>query len=150
MDKLEEKAEEIYMDKITKMIAHHEGLKLTMYLDTVGVPTIGYGHNLNEPISDLAALQILKDDIRIAISELDREFDWWRKLPDKAQNVLISMAFNLGLPRLKKFEKFLTALENQDFKTSAKEMEDSLWFRQVKTRGVELRDMMLSINEVGN
>jgi hypothetical protein len=55
------------------------------------------------------------------------------------------MAFNLGLPRLKKFEKFLTALENQDFKTSAKEMEDSLWFRQVKTRGVELRDIMLSI-----
>ena len=66
------------IDELTSLIARHEGKVLTMYTDTVGVPTIGYGHNLNEPISEAAALQILSDDVSIAVNELDDRMDWWR------------------------------------------------------------------------
>lgn len=135
------------IDKLTDIIAKHEGLRLDMYIDTVGVPTIGYGHNLHTPISETAAKQILKDDVSVAVQELDDRMDWWRDLPEKAQIVVASMVFNLGWPRFSQFKKFRSALEDRDYVKAAVEMEDSLWFQQIKTRGVELKQMMLDCNE---
>ena len=56
--------------KFTELVAQHEGLRLEMYHDTVGVPTIGYGHNMMMPISAEAAKVILDDDIKIVFAEL--------------------------------------------------------------------------------
>ena len=135
------------IDELTDIIAKHEGLRLEMYHDTVGVPTIGYGHNLNEPISEKAAYIILQDDVSIAVKELDDRMDWWRDLPEKAQIVLASMVFNLGWPRFSRFKKMISALEDRDYSRAAAEMEDSLWYQQIKSRGVELKQMMLEANE---
>ena len=135
------------IDELTNLIAKHEGKMLTMYTDTVGVPTIGYGHNLQEPISEAAALQILSDDVAIAVNELDDRMDWWRDLPHPAQLVLASMVFNLGWPRFSRFKKMIAALEDRDYDRAALEMEDSLWFQQIKSRGDELKQMMLECND---
>lgn len=135
------------IDELTKLIAKHEGKMLTMYMDTVGVPTIGYGHNLQEPISEAAALQILSDDVAVAVNELDDRMDWWRDLPHPAQLVLASMVFNLGWPRFSRFKKMIAALEDRDYDRAALEMEDSLWFQQIKSRGDELKQMMLECND---
>lgn len=134
------------IDKLTDMVAHHEGLRLTMYHDTVGVPTIGYGHNMMQPISEAAAKQILDDDIQIVLSELDDRMEWWRDLPEPAQLVVASMVFNMGWPRFSQFKKFIAALEDREWDRAAYEMEDSLWFNQVGNRGKELRDMMGECN----
>lgn len=135
------------IDELTSLIARHEGKVLTMYTDTVGVPTIGYGHNLNEPISEAAALQILSDDVAVAVKELDDRMDWWRDLPHPAQLVLASMVFNLGWPRFSRFKKMIAALEDRDYDQAAAEMEDSLWFQQIKSRGDELKQLMLECND---
>jgi lysozyme len=135
------------IDELTSLIARHEGKVLTMYTDTVGVPTIGYGHNLNEPISEAAALQILSDDVAVAVNELDDRMDWWRDLPHPAQLVLASMVFNLGWPRFSRFKKMIAALEDRDYDQAAAEMEDSLWFQQIKSRGDELKQLMLECND---
>ena len=135
------------IDELTSLIARHEGKVLTMYTDTVGVPTIGYGHNLNEPISEAVALQILSDDVSIAVNELDDRMDWWRDLPHPAQLVLASMVFNLGWPRFSRFKKMIAALEDRDYDQAAAEMEDSLWFQQIKSRGDELKQLMLECND---
>ena len=127
---------------LTELIAKHEGKKLEMYMDTVGVPTIGYGHNLQTPISEKAAMQILEDDVKVAVTELDENMMWWRDLPEKAQIVLASMVFNLGFPRFSRFKKMIAALENRDYAEASAQMEDSKWFYQVKSRGVELCNMM--------
>lgn len=132
---------------LTNLIAVHEGLRNDMYHDTVGVPTIGYGHNLYEPISDRAARVILEDDIEITINELDTRLPWWRDLPEKAQIVVASMVFNMGWPRFSRFKKMISALEDRDYKRAAEEMEDSLWFGQVKTRGHQLKEMMMECYE---
>lgn len=134
------------IDDFTLMVAQHEGLRLDMYHDTVGVPTIGYGHNLLEPISERAALIILEDDIIKTFNELDDRMDWWRDLPEPAQNVVASMVFNMGWPRFSRFKKFISALEDRAWDKAAYEMEDSLWFQQVGNRGRELRDLMLECN----
>ena len=135
------------IQELTNLIAEHEGLRLDMYTDTVGVPTIGYGHNLYTPISEEAAYQILKDDVQIAIQELDERMEWWRDLPHPAQIVVASMVFNLGWPRFSRFKKFISALEDRDYTRAAYEMEDSLWFQQVKSRGIELKQIMLECND---
>ena len=135
------------IDELTSLIARHEGKVLTMYTDTVGVPTIGYGHNLNEPISEAAAFQILSDDVAVAVNELDDRMDWWRDLPHPAQLVLASMVFNLGWPRFSRFKKMIAALEDRDYDQAAAEMEDSLWFQQIKSRGDELKQLMLECND---
>ena len=61
--------------KFLELVAKHEGLRLEMYHDTVGVPTIGYGHNMMMPISAEAAMVILQDDVEIVFKELDDRID---------------------------------------------------------------------------
>jgi len=137
----------IVVSELTDLIAEHEGKSLTMYTDTVGVPTIGYGHNLQTPISEHAAKVILADDVKVAIDELDDRMYWWRDLPDPAQLVLASMVFNLGWPRFSRFKKLIAALEDRDFNEAAAQMEDSLWYQQIKTRGPALKQLMLDCND---
>ena len=137
----------IVVSELTDLIAEHEGKSLVMYTDTVGVPTIGYGHNLQTPISEHAAKVILADDVKVAIDELDDRMDWWRDLPDPAQLVLASMVFNLGWPRFSRFKKLIAALEDRDFNEAAAQMEDSLWYQQIKTRGPALKQLMLNCND---
>ena len=137
----------IVVSELTDLIAEHEGKSLSMYTDTVGVPTIGYGHNLQTPISEHAAKVILADDVKVAIDELDDRMDWWRDLPDPAQLVLASMVFNLGWPRFSRFKKLIAALEDRDFNEAAAQMEDSFWYQQIKTRGPALKQLMLDCND---
>jgi len=131
------------INKLADMLKRHEGLRLEMYHCTAGVPTIGYGHNLLTPITEETAEQMLEDDIAVVIKELDKNVYWWSDLPENAQIVIANMCFNIGWPRLSKFKKFWAALEERDYQRAAAEMEDSLWFRQVKGRAEELKQLML-------
>ena len=53
------------------------------------------------------------------------------------------MSFNLGITRLLKFKKFLTALEVKNWDNAAVEMMDSRWAKQVGPRAVRLKDRVL-------
>jgi lysozyme len=52
------------------------------------------------------------------------------------------MAFNLGMPRLNKFKKMWSAIEDKDYDHAAVEMLDSRWAEQVKGRATRLSDIM--------
>jgi lysozyme len=54
----------------------------------------------------------------------------------------MDMAFNMGVPRLKKFVKMWNAIHEKKFDVAAKEMLDSRWARQVKGRAVKLSKAM--------
>ncbi len=135
----------------------HEGLELHVYLDTKGIPTVGIGHNLrNDPaekelgrvlkvgdeISENEAMLLFDKDLAIAVQEVSQAINCFYKLSDIRQCVLVDMAFNLGIPRLKKFKKALTAIEKSEYETAAKEMLNSSWARQVKSRAPRLALMM--------
>ena len=53
-------------------IKKHEGCRLDMYKDTVGIWTIGYGHNLEEGIDQETADFILARDLEKHSQELDK------------------------------------------------------------------------------
>ena len=52
-------------------LRRNEGFRDTLYDDTKGVPTVGYGHNLRVPISNDAAELILSDDCNTWIGAVE-------------------------------------------------------------------------------
>jgi len=135
-------ARKIFQNKAAAQLVWSEGLRLRPYLDSVGVWTIGVGHNLKKGISKDQANYILMTDIATVENNLDNHFPWWRDMDEPRQLVLIGMCFNLGITRLKRFKKTLKAMENGDYQTAADEMVDSKWYRQVGNRGKRLVKIM--------
>tara|TARA_S200002703_G_C3585712_1_gene179905 strand:- start:284 stop:463 length:180 start_codon:yes stop_codon:yes gene_type:complete len=54
----------------------------------------------------------------------------------------MDMAFNMGVPRLCKFVKMWNAIHNEKFEAAAKEMLDSRWASQVKSRAIKVANAM--------
>mgnify|MGYP003133995700 FL=1 len=141
--------------KLVEELIKDEGYKYEIYLDHLGYPTFGVGHLVLEtdeeygqpvgtPVSEKRILECLNNDIDIVCKELDQNMTWWSELDDTRQRVLANMAFNLGLPRLGKFKKFLAAVQEQDWEKAAVEMMDSKWATQVGNRAVRLKEKMLN------
>tara|TARA_R100000773_G_C4218254_1_gene116744 strand:- start:579 stop:1019 length:441 start_codon:yes stop_codon:yes gene_type:complete len=142
-------------NKLVEELIKDEGYKYEIYLDHLGYPTFGVGHLVLEtdeeygqpvgtPVSEERILECLNNDIDIVCKELDQNMSWWSELDDTRQRVLANMAFNLGLPRLGKFKKFLAAVQEQDWENAAVEMMDSKWATQVGNRAVRLKEKMLN------
>ena len=126
------------MKNLVDTIKLHEGCELKMYKDTANPPvwTIGYGHNLEEGIDQETADFILARDLEKHSQELDKHKPFWRELPDNVQIVLLSMQFNMG------WNRFWKAIEEKDVFTAGKEMQNSKWWGQVKSRGPHLRELL--------
>ena len=123
-----------------------EGLVLTVYQDTLGIDTIGIGRNLKDRgiskeeldhmdipnmdavyehgITEEDAVYLATNDVQIVEKELCQAHSCVDSLDAVRQLVLMDMAFNMGVPRLKKFKKMWAAIYDNDFATAAKEMLD--------------------------
>ena len=119
-----------------------EGRKSTVYTDTMGVPTLGIGHNGSKPLSREAIDLIFSDDVRDAIEDLDRNIPWWTELSESRQRALCNMCFQLGWPRLSGFQKMLEALKARDYAEAARQAGASMWATQAPTRAKRIIDMI--------
>ena len=148
---------------INKLIAH-EGLRLQVYQDTLGIDTIGIGRNLEDRgitkeeldwmdipnmdavyeygITEADAMYLAKNDVQIVEKELVHSHPCVEELDAVRQLVLVDMAFNMGVPRLSKFKKMWNAVHENKFDIAAKEMLDSRWAIQVKSRSTKLAHAM--------
>lgn len=138
---------------ISEDLIRHEGLVHEVYLDTEGKLTMGIGHMIRvgdpefkqpvgTPVSEERIREAFKQDLVIAIRDVEDVFPAVGNYPINVQRVLVNMMFNLGKPRFNKFEDMIDAVEANDWNTAADAMMNSKWFCQVKQRGVELVDMM--------
>lgn len=130
---------------IEEELIKEEGLSLSCYKDSLGNWTVGVGHLLKSPCETITleyAGKLLKEDINISIDSLRKNVPVFSELDEVRQYVLVSMAFNLGIKRLLSFKKMLLALESKNYEVAAKEMKDSLWYRQVKGRAEKLINLM--------
>ena len=150
-------------DDFIKKLIQHEGLRLEVYQDTLGIDTIGIGRNLEDrgiteqELSDLGipsiehvyksgitevdAVYLARNDVEIVETELVRAHPCVDKLDSVRQLILMDMAFNMGVPRLCKFKNMWAAIHEDDFITAAKEMLDSR-ANQVKSRATKLAHAM--------
>jgi lysozyme len=131
------------MDALRASLLLHEGLRLKPYTDTVGKLSIGIGRNLDDVgISEKEAYAMLEADIAKCVQELHRAIPNWQKHNSARQNVLVELVFNLGMPRLQGFKKFLAALDAQNYPLAAAELMNSKWATQVGKRAETLAEQM--------
>lgn len=130
------------LDTAKKMLERHEGRRNVAYKDSVGIWTVGVGHNLQVPISDDAIDVILADDLRTVEAELDQALPWWRREGWVRRLALIDLCFNLGIQGLLGFRNTLAAWKAGDYRGAAEGLTASKWFGQVGQRGQRIVQMV--------
>ena len=142
------------MEDVKQRIKEHEGFRDTVYSDSLGFATIGYGHlvlptdNFVEGVTyPKEQLEVLFDkDFQIALTSANELVDGL-DLNHIAKGVIVEMCFQLGKPRVMKFKKMWEALRNQDFEEAANQMIDSAWHKQTTSRCESLAATMRGSNK---
>ncbi len=110
---------------------------------TKGRLSVGFGRNLDDVgISRSEGEVLLDHDLAVAESACAKSFSWYPPLTEARQRVVVNMAFNLGLTRLRGFVKMLAAVKAGDYATAADQMLRSKWAGQVKGRADRLARVM--------
>lgn len=122
-----------------------EGFRGTLYKDSVGLLTIGYGRMIDPSrgggISKDEAEYLAANDLRTA-ERLCESMPAYLDLSPPRQAVLVTMCANMGPVTLQGFKKFFSALVHQDYDEAAHEMLQSQWATQVKDRATRLAQQM--------
>ena len=132
------------LSKLEDQLIAHEGLRLDIYKDSVGIWTIGVGRNLEHVglRSEAEARFLLRSDIVAIRAELEQALPWIGDLDEVRQRVLMDMAFNMGVTGLMRFEKTLRLIAGGKLSEAAQEMLLSKWTNQVGQRAHTLSKMM--------
>ncbi len=146
------------MMSATDLVKKHEGCRLFVYKDSLGIPTIGWGFNLQRagakealakadavlanvlagaPLTQYQADKLLAADLLAATSDVKRICPAFATLDPQAQAVLVDLSFNLGVATLATFKNTLAAFARKDYSAAADGLEKSLWAKQVGRRAVE-------------
>jgi len=145
--------------RMLELVKRHEGYKPYPYIDPEVkkiIPkdelqviegwlprlklTVGYGTLL--PLYKEEAEFLLKNRLLKTENELAKRLNFFYDLPETIQEILLNMAYNLGVPKLMKFKNTLAAAKAHNWQKMADEMEDSNWYRQVGDRAKELIKMV--------
>lgn len=108
---------------IQKAMAHFEGFRERPYLDTGGVPTIGYGHAIKKGehfgrVSEQEAYKMFQNDIKIAQGGFSKLIKV--ALNSNQMNALTDFVFNVGSNSFKN-STLLAKLNKGDYKGAAGE-----------------------------
>jgi lysozyme len=144
------------MEEFKKEIIEDEGVKHEIYLDHLGLPTMGVGHLITEwdeeygkpvgtPVSEERVNNCLTQDIHVTIQECKKLYEDFDVLPVDAQHIIANMMFNMGRPRLSNFKKMKEAVDQRDWFEAAYEMTNSKWCQQVPNRAMRLIQRMKDI-----
>jgi len=117
-----------------EMIKEHEGLSLEKYLDSKGLPTIGYGHLIDESSPDLMKMPVggkISQERADELFEVDfvEHLDAARKIPGfnkaskRQQAALIDLTFNMGPNWYKGFPSFTKAFAAGDYDEAARQLQ---------------------------
>lgn len=147
------------------MLSLNEGNKPKVYKDSKGNRTIGIGFNLEDAanrkflkregidinelfdgrkLSENETRTLYNHSLTQAFKDAQSYDPNFAKRPEAVKMTLVDMAFNLGLTRLNKFVDMKAGLKNNDYNVAADEMVDSNWYKQVKSRGPRMVQVMRS------
>jgi lysozyme len=132
---------------LAALVQRHEDLRLRPYRCSSGYLTIGWGRNLERHPTGISAGEaylLLANDLAATAREVETRWPWTAALDDTRRAAVLDLAYNLGLTRLARFAPTLALLETGDWAGAAARLRQSLWYRQVKTRGVRITGMIES------
>lgn len=130
------------MSRLEARIIRHEGFSPLPYADTLGNQTVGYGFALASGFTAEECLAVLRIRIKNLTESVSYAIPFFTRLSQARQDVLVEMAYNMGLPNLLGFKMMLLALGNGDYSKAAEEMLDSGWHDQVGVRAERLAQIM--------
>ena len=128
-------------EKLLNQLMVFEGLQLKAYRDAAGVLTIGYGHTgkdvrVGDRISPFCAKELLEQDVEAvekAVSELGVA-----RTPGQF-DALVSLAFNIGIERLKESTLLRVIRDGGSKQQIKKEFKRWVYAGGKRLRGLELR-----------
>ena len=118
-----------------------EGFRGTVYSDFYGNLTIGYGFNLEYPLTEEECEPILNLRVQRIDEALQERIDNYSRLSRNRQSVLINMAYQMGVRGLMKFEKTIKYIERGWHHSASREMLDSQWAQTFSTRAERLSEI---------
>ena len=137
--------------ELKNKIKKHEGYRDHIYLDSLSIPTFGYGHMVL-PDDDLVegkhypievAEEYFDKDFNISVSDAEKLIGDIN-LNHIQKCCIIQMCYQLGGPRTSKFKKMWQALRDQDFQEASAQILDSQWNKQTPGRCAEVAAEMAS------
>ena len=160
---------------INGMLRRDEGLRLKVYWDTEGFPTVGIGHLIvasktrdmgviNKELSKHVNREVRGNPGSITMDEANDLFEKdlakmqadikkhprvgpvYIKMNRSRQMALENMAFQLGVAGLAGFKKMLEFMFVSKWKEAYKEARDSLWYSQTKGRASRVSMIILTGN----
>ena len=125
-------------DPLAQTLRQAEGLSLTPYPDTGGVPHICYGHRITHATCD----ELLAQDKADAAAGAERVVGepTWSVLTERRRYVLAELAYMVGATGLSRFTEMLKALHAGDYASAADEV--ILSALKPPTRAVRLANLM--------
>ena len=142
------------MEEVKQRIKEHEGFRDTVYSDSLGFATIGYGHLVLPTDNFVEGVTYPKEQLE---ELFDMDFNQAKQsanellvgldINDITKGVIVEMCFQLGKPRVMKFKKMWAALRNNDFDEAANQMIDSAWHKQTTSRCESLAATMRGSNK---
>jgi lysozyme len=127
----------------TPQICREESCRLTAYLDSRGIWTIGWGRADSGVTRGITCTQAQADlwrdqKLRAICDDLEFHLPWWRNYGAARAAVLLEMAYQLGVGGLLGFRNMLDAVRAEDWVSAAKDAGLSAWAKQ--TPGREARE----------
>jgi len=104
--------------------------------------TAGYGTLLN--LSELEGTTLVRTRLIQTFDELRRRRPIITRFPFAVQEVLLEMAYQMGVYKLLKFKKTIAFLVKQEYLNASVEMLDSLWYKQLHS--LDMLDGTDSVN----
>ena len=109
-------------EKLREELIRDEGVKFEIYNDHLGYPTFGIGHLVTEAdeengqpvgtaVTEDRCWEVFDADVELFVDEVKKVYPHIETYPDTAQRVLINMCFNMGAPRLGKFQNMKKAID---------------------------------------
>jgi lysozyme len=145
-------------DQLLKQLLVDEGYRRFVYPCSEGFDTVGVGYNLeanplklpDDWIAEIRKHGISRVDACIlcenVCDQLEKSLadnlNFWPNLSEPRRDVLINMAYNLGIPRLMQFKNTLSHMHFREYTKASKEMLNSKWAKQVGDRAVRLSRQM--------
>jgi lysozyme len=144
------------LERLQEDLATDEGVVYEVYLDHLGLPTVGIGHLILEsdpeygapvgtPVTEERVTELFQQDCEIVLADCQILYPDFDDLPEEAQLIIANMMFNMGRPRLSKFKGMKRGVDTRDWDTAADEMVDSGWYRQVTNRAERLVKRMRAL-----
>ena len=126
-------------------IKKHEGFKPTVYEDTEGYDTIGYGFAIKDLyLSKGIAELILREKLNNLTLNIGKKFEWFDDSPDVIKDAVTNMCYQIGVSGFSKFKKTIYYLETEQYDEAATECLDSLWAKQTPNRAKEVSEAISS------